>query len=945
MIYFNITMKNLKLYVLPIIASAMMLGVGAQSKTTETSAIKLRGVVVDSLTREPVAGATVIIDSTTNGVLTNEKGEFNISGLKKNVDNFMIVEFMGYAPYKLKYNPVKNNNVMTYYVKLQQSAIAMEEAVIQGEAVMAKQIGDTTQYNAAAFKTNPDATASDLLEKMPGFKVEDGKAEAQGEAITRVYVDGKNFFKDNPTTALATLPADAVESIQLYDDKSDRAKFTGTDDGQRMKTINIVTKAKKNSMGFGDFSAGYGTDDRYSAKADVTLFKEKDRFSFGGGVNNINQSTLWGNRRFYSRGGSAQNVEYGAKFNYSTEIKKKENKTELGVDYTFTNKNTKNLSSSSTYYFPTANYGERLNDAISANNSVNTNHNASLNLESTLGTKNKIFFRPRVSFSNSASNGYSNSISNIDNILSNTSNTRNHNDNNSYDVSGSLSWYHNFNDKNFITFDASASFSDSDYDNIMIGSTGFVRNNQWVDSLINQNANNASIGNNVGFNVGYTYAISKASKLDFSYNIGYNWSDADKKVYLYDPNTNEYSEISEFLSNRFDRDYLNNKIRVNYNYLVDGKINFSIGAGYKNSDQQNNQSYPIAKRFNYNYNFSSPEMDTRLMLFISKMKYFTVGYNGSSNPPSITSLQDVINNDNPLFISKGNPNLKQVFNNDLYFGYNANNIEKNTSFNLYGNISNTINNVSTDSRFMLQDTVIDGVSVQRGAQFSTPVNLSGYWNFSIGGHYSFALKAIKSNFNVGFNYSYNRNPSLYNGDLYKTVDNGANIFLRLTSNISENIDFTLRSFTRVSNAVSNTNGGIRNINNNVTGNAGVMLDYIFFKGFFVNLDYSYDYKYYSKNAPENPNSNLLNAAIGKKFLKSKNAEIRISAFDILNQRKSYSHNVGANSITDSRTNIIKRYFMLSLSYKFNTMKGNSPQGQGSGMPMVRGAGMMMNRMH
>ena len=160
---------------------------------------------------------------------------------------------------------------------LEENAELLKEVEVAGTRTRMEQKGDTTQYNADAFKTNPDATTEDLISKMPGVTVTNGSVKTQGEEVKRVLVDGNEFFADDPSLALKNLPAEIVDKVQVYDEMSDQSKFTGFDDGNYAKTINIITKTGKNNGQFGKVYAGYGTDDRYLAGGNINYFNGSQR--------------------------------------------------------------------------------------------------------------------------------------------------------------------------------------------------------------------------------------------------------------------------------------------------------------------------------------------------------------------------------------------------------------------------------------------------------------------------------------------------------------------------------------------------------------------------------------------------------------------------------------------------------------------------------------------
>ena len=199
---------------------------------------------------------------------------------------------VGYAPLAMPV-AIDRPAVALGEIALTLRLIPLGEIVIQRDPPPTVQKADTTEFNARAFKTNPDATTEELLAKMPGITVDNsGTVTAQGEQVQQILVDGKPFFGNDPTLAIRNLPADAIEKIQVFDKMSDQAEFTGFDDGQALKTINIITRTEKRNSGFGKLTGGFGDDTRYLTGGDINIFSGATRISAIGLSNNVNQQNF-----------------------------------------------------------------------------------------------------------------------------------------------------------------------------------------------------------------------------------------------------------------------------------------------------------------------------------------------------------------------------------------------------------------------------------------------------------------------------------------------------------------------------------------------------------------------------------------------------------------------------------------------------------------------------
>ena len=250
------------------------------------------GTLKNKDTKEPIVGATVFVvapDSTlAGGAVSDGQGKFTVSLARG--EYTLKINYLGLNPYVEPLRVWRDDYLGTLF--LSENTEQLKGIEVQGQALQATVNGDTTSFNAQAFKTTQNANAGDLIEKMPGVQNTNGELKAQGEKVQQVLVDGKQFFGQDPKTALATLPAEVVDKIQIFDDQSEQSKASGVDDGTRIKTINIVTKINMRNGEFGRTYAGAGSDGRYSAGANVNMFRGDRRLSLLGQVNNINQQNF-----------------------------------------------------------------------------------------------------------------------------------------------------------------------------------------------------------------------------------------------------------------------------------------------------------------------------------------------------------------------------------------------------------------------------------------------------------------------------------------------------------------------------------------------------------------------------------------------------------------------------------------------------------------------------
>ena len=250
----------------------------------------IKGVVKQAGSEITIPNATVLLlnlpdSAQVNGMISDLDGEFEILNVKEG-EYLLKVQYLGYETLYSTLPVTENLHLGTLH--LAEQATDLSEVMITARRAQGEQKGDTTLFNADAFKTMKDASAQSLVEKLPGVVSQDGTLQAQGEAISQILVDGKPFFGGDVTTALQNLPAEVIQGIEIFDQKSDKALLSGFDDGERIKTINIVTKPDKRKGQFGKATVGYGTDDHYLAGASINAFNNDQRITFTGLSNNIN---------------------------------------------------------------------------------------------------------------------------------------------------------------------------------------------------------------------------------------------------------------------------------------------------------------------------------------------------------------------------------------------------------------------------------------------------------------------------------------------------------------------------------------------------------------------------------------------------------------------------------------------------------------------------------
>ncbi len=921
------------------------------------------GVLQDAAEKTPISNGTVLLsraDSTKGSfpAVTGNDGRFSFTQVP--AGNYTLTATsVGYETLaKIISVSAGNNNLGV--IGISKGAKTLTTVVVDGAAPPVRQREDTLEYSANQYKVNPDANVEDLIKKMPGVTVDQkGAVTAQGETVTKVTVDGRDFFGDDATATLRNLPSEVVDKIQVFDKLSDQAQLTGFDDGNTTKSINIVTKKDMRNGNFGRVFAGYGTDERYSAGGNVSFFNNARRISLVGLFNNVNQQNFssqdllgvtssnnrgGGGRRGggggggYRGGGNTGNFLVGQQngisktnafgINYSDAWGKK---VDVTGSYFFNNSNTSNNETINRQNFITAD-STQLYDENTISNSINYNNRLNFRLNYKIDSANSLLFTSSLSFQNNKANSDVTGVQSVDpqNILSKTeydinTNTSGHNFNNG------VLFRHAFPKRGrSISVSFNQTLSTRDGKNYLNAyNTFYDKINLPLIDTIQQLSNQQTNTNRYSFNLVYTEPVGKKAMLQLNYNPSFQDNHADQETFNFDNSNAKYSILDTSLSNKFDNTYNTQNTGLTYR-LGDRDNMISAGLAYQYSELKSDQVFPKVTQIDKSFSNILGNAFARVKL--SSKSNLRVIYRASVNPPSVNQLQNVINNSNQFYYTTGNPDLQQQYTNNFITRYNYTNSVKGTSFfaNIFFQttqdyVANAVYTASKDS--MLTRTV----TLYKGSQISKPVNLDGYVSARSFFTFGLPLKFIKSNLNFNAGLGYAKLPGLINNMSNISNSYNYNLGAVLASNISEYIDFTL-SYSGNINNVKNTLQPTLN-NNYFTQSAGIVANFLTKKGQFFQNDLSNQY-YHGLTDGFNQNYWLWNIAIGQKFLKNQAGELKLSVFDLLKQNKSIARNVTESYVEDVRNQVLQQYFMLTFSYKLKNF-GNSKASSQRPNPMER----------
>lgn len=884
------------------------------------------GTIIDSQTKEPLFGAYVFLKNqdgeTLKSTYTDFDGKFKID--RPIVKDFLIeLSFIGYQVFQKKIIAPEGSDLGIF--EIVSDGQELEAFELSADALTGEVRGDTVAFNANAFKTRPQADADELVRKMPGVVIQNGVIEVQGEEVKEVLVDGRPFFGDNPAAALKNLPAQVVLRIEFLDQKSDESRLTGFDDGETIKTINIITKPDMRAGKFGKFYGGYGTDNNYIGGGNMNFFNGAKRLSILGLSNNINQQNFGGDELGSLEsdgGGSNDGLTVGELpgitntnalgANFSDEYL--DEKLKVTGNYLFNDRdNVLNRSSSREYILP--NDSLQLYNEDRNSQTRTQSHRFSARIDYKINEKHALILRPRIGldFRNSVNLRDASNLFNENTIISQNQNktvsTRE-----SMSFKNSLNYRYKFDKEGralstYIYTSTYGSESGSDLVAVNIN----VQNSN-VDSLVQFRQN---IYNSFYYSSGISFyePLSEKSRLRFGYRVSNNGSDTNQDVEIQEAETG-LTRIDSALTNQFENKYTTHRGGAGYSYQSE-KLSIYSNFQYEAAAIDSDRIFPGFENTKRSFTNFLPRAVINYQS--GEFSNIRIDYNTDTDAPSIRQLQDVISNANPLQISNGNPNLKQEYSHRLFTRYRKINPETNRSlmFFIYGNVR--MDYLGNETFIASQDTLIQkDVLLRQGGQYTRPVNLDNYYVFRLYGSYGFPLKFMKSNLSINSSFTTRNRPGIINGQLNTNKNTSYRQGINLSSNISESIDFNLSSRGSFNWVRSSLQESLRN--NYYTHNTRADLFWNFVGGVFVGT--SVNHQLYTGLGEDFDRSILLtNIDIGYRIPPSNKTELKLTVFDLFNQNASIDRNVTDVYIEDVRTQVLKQFFMLTVTYNLRRFGG------------------------
>lgn len=922
--------------------------------------------VVDMETKDGVVGAIVELTSKSNSKIrkhntTSAGGSVTISGLASG-EYTMTVAFIGYTTYTAD---VKVQGATNLGVVELTPGVQIEAVVKEVQALRTSQNGDTVAYNAAAFKVAADADVEGLIKKMPGITIANGQVEAQGEQVKKIFVDGKEFFGEDVSTALNSLPAQAVDRIEVFNKLSDNAEFSGMDDGEGYKAINIVTHSNMRQGVFGKMYAGYGyqpdidgspaelnfqnTDiyepkvgdvtshHKYNIGGNVNIFQKNHRLSVIGLLNNVNQQNFsfedilgvsggggggMGGHRGRGVGqymvrpqsGVANvgsiGVQYTGAWGENDAVK-------LNGSYFFNSTNTRNKSLLQKWYETPSpdDYLEQKGES----ETHNMNHRLNLRFDWRINKNMSLMSRTNLSFQ--GNDPYSQQYGEL---VGETPGEERYEI--LYNGSKGLSQAVRFSE--FLQYRVNLG---------KVGRTITVDGRYALRNTIKSNTNSFSTlatdyliespilryvssfapqgETDLRANVTYTEPIGKNSQLSLQYRFDYENQEIEKTAYITGDNYDIAGLLPDAsLSKQTNSISMEHRVGPGYRYAK-GKNTVVANVYYQHSILDG-----MVKGENIKRDYDHVTYFLMANVAFNPQNTIRLFVSSYTQNPDVRNLQDIYDVSNAQYLSKGNPELRSSYNHRMNFHYVRSNIEKGRTFMWMFSAQLTQDYIGQSISYNPGDIDIDG-NVYNPLQYSTYENMDGYYNLRTHISYGFPISPIKCNLNLSAGVNYSRTPSMIDGLMNYTSNMGYDARMSLGSNISENLDFTIE-WNGAYNDATQSLGGKNSRNQYFSHTASGQLKWVFWKGFTLTGAVNYN-QYIGFTNNYNEDFLICNVYLGKKLFKNQQGEILVGVNDLLNQNKAFARTVGSGYTQNAWNSVIGRYFTVQFNYNLRYFGKNA----------------------
>ena len=894
---------------------------------------KISGTLISAQDSTALESATVYLETPKDSSLvtytiTDKNGKFILEDRAYTNDLNLIVSLVGFETFRKNIKLDKEIiNLGTFFMA---ESNMLDEIIIKSSAPITIK-KDTLEFNVASFKTKKDANVEDLLKELPGVEVDDdGKIKVNGKEVNKILVNGKPFFGDDPTITTRNLTKEIIEKVQISDTKSKSEGFTGEQSDSENKTINLTIKEENNKGVFGRVAAGAGTDKRYEYAGMVNIFDNEQRISVLAGGNNINSAgfsfgeirKMFGGGNSISFNGSNGSFSIDGRsfgggegitrsnnegINYADELEKG---VDISADYFHSASHSDNATSRQRENFlPDSRYFTNSN---STSQNDTDSHTVNLGFDVEIDSTLLINVSPTFRYSKASTTFNRFEESRDESFdLTNESTTSSFVENFGKNFSNEIQVTKKWGSKGaFVRFQLNTDINETMSDDFLNSET-IVFGDEPSSLIRNQFADSDGANNHHSSNI--TYRIPLVSKkwfFDLWYNFDTRRQENVESTYDFNETTGQYDLFNTPLST----DFVNrNKIStpgVKLAYKSD-KMSFSFRPGYAFRTIENTDE--LRPELSLKRDFKFFELNSHINYRFNPKMSLYFDYNFSNRTPEISQLQPFQNVSDPLNTVTGNPDLKPSQEHRVYLGFNKFDFQKGTGFYIYGN------GAITNDQVVAKTTVDENF-----IRTTTYENVDGGYYSYLGGSYSkdFKLDSIQTvKFRMGINLSFNKSVNFNNDILYSSKTNSITPNLDLTYTWKKVLE--IRPNYRLS--YTNTSYDLVDFDDRtfLRHSLGIRTATFVPKNFEWRNDINFTYN--PNVAPGFQKSAWFwNSTLAYSILKDKGA-ITLKVYDLLNQNTNAQRTATQNYIQDEQSTVLQQYFMLSFSWKFNSLgpKGES----------------------
>ena len=864
--------------------------------------------VEDKETKDPLIGATVSIISradTLRGTTAKEDFYRTLAVYKcdrifrDSVD--LEVTYIGYKPYKKRFAATEFRSRIEVKMEVDEQSIA--QVVVVGKQIAMVFKGDTTVYNAGAFKTLADDRFEELLKQLPGVEIKDNKILAGGEEVKRVLIDGKNFFGNKSQYALTDLEASDVKSVRVYEELSPEAKRQGNTTARKEKVMDVETKSKRSVLQGGNLegSIGASLEKDYSGRREIrhseagTYYRNSEKGNWRiEASNQKDDNSQAENASFNSKLTPTKQTDARAEYTY-----RRGDSTLVSTTVDFQRRRQSSVSRSMTEYFPTDDYALRTEE--SSGESLSKNLSGSLsNLTSIQRKKNTFFAMTDIRFDSGDSYSRSATSRRIDNDETRT-HLNNDSDNRNLSFNIRLNYYISLSKRSSLSFWIIGDYGTQDQNGWQIDTTASV---QGLQVKLRNNGDGRRYGFETSVDYGYKVGENVRFSTSYSFKRGYDRSKMLAIDFLGDPQ----GELDLVNSYSYTNDSYSHNLRANLNYGRDGLWIMGALTGSVHRIARD-ERFPERQRFPRTFYQLSPWFN---LTAGSSSRRFNLNIISQSQMISTESLRSTLDATNPLSLRAGNPDLKLP--NDITgsVGITFNNAPKarNVWFNFNGGY--TFNYIASQRILFLEETYLPqyDYTAQKGAQLSTQTNVEGC--YKLGGMFGFSqqISSLRSTVNAGLDYNFQQTPYFLEETLYHSGRHALSFRAGFESGFSSKVKIAVSSVTSMS-SYSAQNSNTQDLREMVRAR----LDLRFGK-YFASVANAYEFYCNSNSKAQTRHNVILNAAAGRKFGKENRLGISLGVVDILNRPDYASTVFETDYMRTSSVSYLGRYGYLRMAYTF-----------------------------